>query len=98
VITPEGCASILWKSSDKKEVAADSMGLTADRLSKLKLIDEVLPEPVGGAHRNPLAVAETIKTALIKHLNDLEKLPPDKLRAARNARIDSFGVYSELAS
>ena len=55
VITPEGCASILWKSADKKEVAADAMNLTADRLFKLKLVDEVLPEPVGGAHRNPEA-------------------------------------------
>ena len=53
VISPEGCASILWKSADKKEVAADAMSLTADRLFKLKLVDEVLPEPVGGAHRNP---------------------------------------------
>ena len=52
VISPEGCASILWKSADKKEVAAEAMSLTADRLFKLKLVDEVLPEPVGGAHRN----------------------------------------------
>ena len=53
VITPEGCASILWKSQDKKEVAAEAMGMTADRLKKLNLVDEILPEPVGGAHRNP---------------------------------------------
>ena len=58
------------------------MGLTADRLFKLKLVDEVLPEPVGGAHRNPQADAETIKAALLRHLDELEKLPPDKLRAA----------------
>ena len=74
------------------------MGMTADRLKKLKLVDEVLPEPVGGAHRNPQATADTIKTALIRNLDDLEKLPPDKLRAQRNARIDSFGVYNEVAS
>ena len=82
VISPEGCASILWKSADKKEVAADAMNLTADRLFKLKLVDEVLPEPVGGAHRNADAVAATIKTALLKYLGELQKLPPDKLRAA----------------
>ena len=96
VISPEGCASILWKSADKKEVAADAMNLTADRLFKLKLVDEVLPEPVGGAHRNPQAVADTIKVGLIKYLDDLEKLSPEKLRAARNTRIDGFGVYSEV--
>jgi hypothetical protein len=98
VISPEGCASILWKSADKKEVAADAMNLTADRLFKLKLVDEVLPEPVGGAHRNADAVAATIKTALLKYLGELQQLPPDKLRAARNTRIDSFGVFSEVAS
>ena len=98
VISPEGCASILWKSADKKEVAADAMNLTADRLARLKLVDEVLPEPVGGAHRNPQATAESIKAALIRHLDDLEQLPPDKLRAQRNTRIDGFGVYSEAAN
>jgi acetyl-CoA carboxylase carboxyl transferase subunit alpha len=74
------------------------MNLTADRLYKLKLVDEVLPEPVGGAHRNPQATADNIKAALVKHLDELEKLPPDKLRAQRNARIDGFGVYSEAAN
>ena len=98
VISPEGCASILWKSADKKEVAADAMNLTADRLFKLKLVDEVLPEPVGGAHRNAEAIAATIKTALLKHLGTLDKLPPDKLRAARNERINGFGVFSEVAN
>jgi acetyl-CoA carboxylase carboxyl transferase subunit alpha len=97
VISPEGCASILWKSADKKEVAADSMGLTADRLFKLGLVDEVLPEPLGGAHRDPVATAQVLKAALAKHLGNLEKLSPDKLRAARDARIDGFGVYSEVA-
>jgi len=98
VISPEGCASILWKSADKKEVAAEAMNLTADRLSKLKLVDEVLTEPVGGAHRNPQATADTIKTALVKYLDELEQLSPEKLRVARNARIDGFGVYSEVAN
>src|SRR5689334_5771303 len=98
VISPEGCASILWKSADKKEVAAEAMNLTADRLFKLKLVDEVLPEPIGGAHRDPQATADTIKTALGKYLDELEQLSPEKLRAQRNTRIDGFGVYSELAN
>jgi acetyl-CoA carboxylase carboxyl transferase subunit alpha len=98
VISPEGCASILWKSADKKEVAADAMNLTADRLFKLKLVDEILTEPVGGAHRNPQATADAIKGALTRHLDDLENLSPEKLRAQRNARIDGFGVYSEVAN
>ena len=76
----------------------DAMNLTADRLAKLKLVDEVLPEPVGGAHRNPQTTADTIKAALVRHLDELEKLPPDKLRAQRNTRIDGFGVYSEAAN
>jgi len=72
--------------------------MTADRLKKLNLIDEIVPEPVGGAHRNPEAAAESIKAALIRHLDDLEKLPTDKLRAQRNQRINGFGVYSEAAN
>jgi acetyl-CoA carboxylase carboxyl transferase subunit alpha len=98
VISPEGCASILWKSADKKEVAADAMNLTADRLFKLKLVDEVLPEPIGGAHRDPQTTADRIKGALVKYLDELEQLSPEKLRTQRNARIDGFGVYSEVAN
>ncbi len=98
VITPEGCASILWKSQDKKEAAAEAMGMTADRLKKFNLVDEVLPEPVGGAHRNPEMAAETIKAALDAQSRRARELSPDKLRAARHARIDGFGVYSEVAS
>jgi acetyl-CoA carboxylase carboxyl transferase subunit alpha len=74
------------------------MNLTADRLSRLKLVDEVLPEPVGGAHRDPQATANSIKAALLRHLDELEKLSPDKLRAQRTTRIDGFGVYSEVAN
>ncbi len=95
VISPEGCASILWKSADKKEVAADSMGLTAERLSKLGLVDEVLREPLGGAHRDPDEMGRTLQSALLRHLTELEKLPPDELRAQRNAKISGFGVYAE---
>ncbi|MBK7249988.1 MAG: acetyl-CoA carboxylase carboxyltransferase subunit alpha [Gammaproteobacteria bacterium] len=96
VISPEGCASILWKSADKKELAADAMGLTAARLQKLGLVDEVLPEPLGGAHRDHGAISRTLQTALARHLSELAVRPVDQLRAERNARIASFGVFTDL--
>jgi acetyl-CoA carboxylase carboxyl transferase subunit alpha len=95
VISPEGCASILWKSADKKEAAAEAMGLTAQRLSQLGLVDEVIEEPLGGAHRNHAAIAERLKAAILRQLSSLEKLSPDELRAQRQAKIASFGVFSE---
>ncbi|MGH8285177.1 MAG: acetyl-CoA carboxylase carboxyltransferase subunit alpha [Steroidobacteraceae bacterium] len=95
VISPEGCASILWKSADKKEAAAEAMGLTADRLDQLGFIDEVLEEPFGGAHRDHAAMCETLKAALIRHLDELEAMPIEQVREARAARIASFGVFSE---
>jgi len=95
VISPEGCASILWKSADKKEAAADAMGITADRLSALKLVDEVLTEPLGGAHRDPEAMAETLRSALLRHLQSLRTLPAAKLVAERGQRLAAFGVFSE---
>jgi acetyl-CoA carboxylase carboxyl transferase subunit alpha len=97
VISPEGCASILWKSQDKKEAAAEALNLTADRLSKLELVDEVIEEPLGGAHRDPVAMSASLKAALLKHLEALESIPRDELRAARARRIASFGVFSESA-
>jgi len=97
VISPEGCASILWKSQDKKEAAAEALNLTADRLSKLELVDEVIEEPLGGAHRDPVAMSSSLKAALLKHLEALESIPRDELRAARARRIASFGVFSESA-
>src|SRR6201994_448114 len=95
VISPEGCASILWKSQDKKEAAADALNLTADRLGKLKLVDEVIEEPLGGAHRDPAETAARLKAAIIRHLDQLSALPRDELRAQRAARIASFGEFSE---
>ena len=97
VISPEGCASILWKSADKKEAAAEALGLTAERLSQLKLLDEVIEEPLGGAHRDPVLISERVKAALSRHLAELEAIAPDELRNQRAARIASFGVFSESA-
>jgi acetyl-CoA carboxylase carboxyl transferase subunit alpha len=93
VISPEGCASILWKSADKKELAAEAMGITADRLTKLGLIDEVLREPLGGAHRDPVAMADTLKQSLLKHLDELCALSTDALLARRQERLRNQGVY-----
>ncbi|MFO7275623.1 MAG: acetyl-CoA carboxylase carboxyltransferase subunit alpha [Pseudomonadota bacterium] len=98
VISPEGCASILWKSADKKEAAAEALQLTADRLQKLGLVDEVLEEPLGGAHRDPQAMAQALKAAILRHLDDLSKLSPEELVAARAERLASFGVFSESDS
>jgi len=97
VITPEGCASILWKSAEKKEAAADAMGLTAHRLAQLGLIDEVLEEPLGGAHRDPAQMSEHLKAALMRQLATLEEVSREELRAARGAKIAAFGVYSETS-
>jgi acetyl-CoA carboxylase carboxyl transferase subunit alpha len=95
VISPEGCASILWKSADKKEVAAEALNLTAERLNDLGLVDEVLKEPLGGAHRDPAAMARTLHDALQRHLLELELVPPEELLERRDARLAAFGVYSE---
>ena len=95
VISPEGCASILWKSQDKREAAAEALNLTADRLERLGLVDQVIEEPLGGAHRDPAAMAASLKAALLAHLDALEALPRETLLAARSARIAGFGVYGE---
>jgi acetyl-CoA carboxylase carboxyl transferase subunit alpha len=93
VISPESCATILWKSTDKKEVSADAMGGTAERLKKLGLVDEVLKEPNGAAHRDPQAMAEVVKQSMLKHLTELSKQPITSLLDARQARLRGFGVF-----
>jgi acetyl-CoA carboxylase carboxyl transferase subunit alpha len=95
VISPEGCASILWKSADKAELAAEAMGITADRLHKLKLIDDVIPEPLGGAHREPVKMAAALKTSLVQTLATLQAVPIDSLLLQRRRRIAGYGVYKE---
>jgi acetyl-CoA carboxylase carboxyl transferase subunit alpha len=95
VISPEGCASILWKSADKKEVAADALNLTAARLRDLGLVDEVLPEPLGGAHRDAVMMSNALREGIIAHLGQLQTLSLDALVEQRAKRIASFGVYLE---
>ena len=91
VISPEGCASILWRDSDKAPQAAEAMGLTADRLKELELIDEIIEEPLGGAHRDPIMMANNMKATLLKQLEDLESLDQDMLLARRYQRLMNYG-------
>ena len=95
VISPEGCASILWKSADKAEAAAEAMRITATSLSDFGLVDEVLTEPLGGAHRNLDEMAEVIRNAVLKSIDELEGLPIDQLLEQRQQRIASFGQFKE---
>jgi acetyl-CoA carboxylase carboxyl transferase subunit alpha len=95
VISPEGCASILWKSADKAPEAADAMGITSDRLKKLRLIDTIVEEPLGGAHRDIPRMAENLKAALLATLAELDKLPMDALLAHRYRRLMSYGTFKE---
>jgi len=93
VISPEGCASILWKSADKASEAAEVLGITSDRLSKLGLVDMVIDEPLGGAHRDVDVMADSIKTALVDALAKLQKIDKDKLLKARYKRLMNYGEY-----
>jgi acetyl-CoA carboxylase carboxyl transferase subunit alpha len=95
VISPEGCASILWKSADKAEDAAEAMRITAGSLKEYGLVDEVLPEPLGGAHRKPEESADVIRNAILKHLEELDKLSIDQLLENRQRRLASFGQFKE---
>src|SRR5688500_9637248 len=85
VISPEGCAAILWKDASQRERAAEALKLTPDDLLQLKLIDEIVPEPPGGAHQNPDATGEALREALIRHLNELRRLKPDRLVRKRGS-------------
>ena len=91
VISPEGCASILWRDSDKAPQAAEAMGLVAPRLKELELIDTIIDEPLGGAHRNHKATAENIKARLIEQLNELEGFDEEALLDRRYQRLMSYG-------
>ncbi|VAW93425.1 Acetyl-coenzyme A carboxyl transferase alpha chain [hydrothermal vent metagenome] len=95
VISPEGCASILWKSSEKAADAAEAMGLTAPRLKELGFVEEIIEEPLGGAHRDIELTAQRVKTALLNSLEILGSLPIDVLLEKRYERLMSYGQFSE---
>ena len=92
-ISPEGCASILWKDAGKAKDAAEQLGLTAPRLKSLGLVDKVVREPTGGAHRNPNQMAKRLKAVLLNELDALEKLSTEDLLQKRYERLRSYGAY-----
>lgn len=96
VISPEGCASILWRSPEKASVAAEALAITAPRLHELGLIDHVIPEPIGGAHRDPEAMARQLSRALSDALRELSALSPEALIEKRLERLMSYGRFQEV--
>jgi acetyl-CoA carboxylase carboxyl transferase subunit alpha len=95
VISPEGCASILWKSADKAQLAAEAMAITSDKLKEQGLLDLVIPEPLGGAHRDPDATAAAVKAVLLEQLNILQSMDLDTLVAERHTRLRGYGRFKE---
>jgi len=93
VISPEGCAAILWKDSAKAEFAAEALKLTAPELLKLGIIDDIIPEPQGGAHRDPQISGKNLKAALKKHLQELKQIPADKLILLRYQKFRKMGAF-----
>ena len=94
VITPEGCATILWKSAEFAANAAEAMGVTADRLKQLGIVDHIIAEPLGGAHRDVAEVAAAIKAALLDQIEQLTAMDPDDLVERRYRRLMSYGISS----
>ncbi|MDH3561272.1 MAG: acetyl-CoA carboxylase carboxyl transferase subunit alpha, partial [Gammaproteobacteria bacterium] len=95
VISPEGCASILWKSAEKAEEAAEALGITSARLLELGLVDRIIKEPLGGAHRDVDAIAENLKQALIDELGKLTTASIDELLETRYQRLMAYGEFTE---
>jgi|TARA_B110000238_G_scaffold183234_1_gene209632 acetyl-CoA carboxylase carboxyl transferase subunit alpha len=95
VISPEGCASILWKNADKAEDAAETLGITSDRLLELNLVDEVIKEPMSGAHRDLDATCENMRVSLSQNINRLTKINTQDLVEARFERLTSYGVFKD---
>ena len=94
VISPEGCASILWKSADKASEAAEALGVTSTRLKELGMVDEIIPEPLGGAHRDLEKMVYRVKEKLIEQTDRLAQLPIEQLLAARYQRLMSYGEFT----
>jgi acetyl-CoA carboxylase carboxyl transferase subunit alpha len=95
VISPEGCASILWKSAEKAELAADAMAITSGKLQELGFIDEVIPEPRGGAHRDPDTASASLKQVLLRRLDEIQSEDIDHLLALRYERVLAYGLYKD---
>ena len=95
VISPEGCASILWKKAEMAEVAADSLSITSSKLKKLGLVDEIISEPLGGAHRDYVLTMRNVKKTLKEKLAHLKQVPTDDLLKNRYERLTSFGQHSQ---
>ena len=93
VISPEGCASILWKSAEKAQLAAEAMAITSDKLYELGLVDAVVPEPLGGAHRDVDGMAATLKATLLESFAQLEAMPMEQLLDERYARLRDYGRF-----
>jgi acetyl-CoA carboxylase carboxyl transferase subunit alpha len=98
VISPEGCASILWRSAEMAPEAADALGITASRLKTLGLIDKIVPEPLGGAHREPQAAAQSLRKALADALKQLSEKKPRELVEERLERLMNYGKFKEAAA
>ncbi len=97
VISPEGCASILWKSADKAPDAAETLGITANRLKTLGLVDKVIGEPLGGAHRDPATMMQTLRKSLQEALSDAQEMPVEQLIEKRFERLMAYGKFKESA-
>ncbi len=95
VISPEGCASILWRSADKASEAAEAMGITAESLNRLGLVDQIVPEPLGGAHRNVEVMARSLREQLLPVVQELSEIPSERLLEQRYARLTRYGEFEE---
>ena len=95
VISPEGCAAILWKDASQRERAAEALKLTSSDLLSFNIIDEIIPEPVGGAHQDPDAAGEALRESLIRHVGELKKIRPEKLVRRRAEKYAAMGVFTE---
>jgi len=97
VISPEGCASILWKSAAKAPEAAETLGITAQRLKSLGLVDRIVSEPLGGAHRNVQAMAKSLKKAILDSLSQVQAMSTEEMLATRQARLRAYGRFKEAS-
>ena len=95
VISPEGCASILWKTAERANEAAEALGLTAQRLKSIGLIDKIIDEPLGGAHRDFKAIAATLKRELAEAYRQIQDIPIDELIAARQEKWLNYGQFKD---